>query len=394
MVIHQCNICFCEFGKKSTLINHQNKKNPCKLKEENKIQLNPEINKIHPNSSKINPNSSKMDENTVTNLINKTDDNYSDNISSDNISNISKKSDDNCCDYCGKKFSNNANLKKHVKFNCKVKKLDEEKKENIFNILLEKEKFEKELILKKFEEFQNKMEIILINNENLQKTNKFLQKKLNKFEDKLEEQNKKYDNKMKQIINKNINKNSNNTNNYTQNNIIIPSDKLVEFGKEDLTKIDLKDLFQIIKDPRLTGTTIFIEMLKLIHFNPKLPQFQNVYLTDKNREKFMTWNGKKWGLNADCLQKILSQFEDWKLLNEDDIEEAGKTGNYKKVVDKFIKFFDKCFFDDNDENKEDIKRNENFRESIEELIKEFLYNNRNIPIDNFEKIRNDLLINN
>ena len=382
-----CCKCNKEFSKKQHLDNHENKKNPCKAKAEENLTIPPKSSKNHPKSSKIIQISSNMDENTVT----KTDE-----------SDIYGNKHDNCCTYCSKKFSNNANLKKHIKFNCKVKKLDEEKKENIFNILLEKEKMEKEMVLTKLEEFQNKMEIILINNENLQKnnenlqkTNKFLQKKLNKFEDKLEEQNKKYDNKMKQIINKNINnKNSNNTNNYTQNNIIIPSDKLTEFGKEDLTKIDLKDLFQIIQNPRLTGTSIFIEMLKLIHFNPKLPQFQNVYLTDKNREKFMTWNGKKWGLNADCINKILSQFEDWKLLNEDDIEEAGKTGNYKRVVEKFIKFFDKCFFDDNDENKEDIKRNENFRESIEELIKEFLYNNRNTPIDNFEKIRNELMMTN
>jgi hypothetical protein len=284
-----------------------------------------------------------------------------------------------------------------LKERCKVKKLDEEKKENIFNILLEKERMEKELVLKKLEEFQQERmekELVLKKLEEFQKDVHSLKKTNKLLQNKIEEQNKKYDNKMKQIINKNINKNSNNTNNYTQNNIIIPSDKLTEFGKEDLSKIDVNELFKIIKDPRLTGTTIFIEMLKLIHFNPKLPQFQNVYLTDKNREKFMTWNGKKWGLNTDCINKILSQFEDWKLLNEDDIEEAGKTGNYKKVVEKFIKFFDKCFFDDNDENKEDIKRNEIFRENIEELIKEFLYNNRNIPIDNFEKIRNDLLITN
>ena len=374
-----CCKCNKEFSKKQHLDNHENKKNPCKPKGE--------FNLKNPLKSLINP------QNCLKN--------------NDNLQNFS-------CEYCNKDFNRKDNFNRHY-HNCKVKKLDEEKKENIFNILLEKEKIEKEMILTKLDEFQNKMGIILINNENLQKnnenlqknyenlqknnenlqkTNKFLQKKLNKFEDKLEEQNKKYDNKMKQIINKNINKNSNNTNNYTQNNIIIPSDKLTEFGKEDLTKIDLKDLFQIIQNPRLTGTSIFIEMLKLIHFNPKLPQFQNVYLTDKNREKFMTWNGKKWGLNADCINKILSQFEDWKLLNEDDIEEAGKTGNYKRVVEKFIKFFDKCFFDDNDENKEDIKRNENFRESIEELIKEFLYNNRNTPIDNFEKIRNELMMTN
>ena len=388
-----CCKCNKEFSKKQHLDNHENKKNPCKPKAEFKTEISPNFTKIH----QITPKNEEIG------VISKLD-NF-----------ISEDSSKSCC-FCNKSFVNDFTLKRHLDNRCKVKKLDEEKKENIFNILLEKEKIEKEMILTKLDEFQNKMGIILINNENLQKnnenlqknyenlqknnenlqkTNKFLQKKLNKFEDKLEEQNKKYDNKMKQIINKNINnKNSNNTNNYTQNNIIIPSDKLTEFGKEDLTKIDLKDLFQIIQNPRLTGTSIFIEMLKLIHFNPKLPQFQNVYLTDKNREKFMTWNGKKWGLNADCINKILSQFEDWKLLNEDDIEEAGKTGNYKRVVEKFIKFFDKCFFDDNDENKEDIKRNENFRESIEELIKEFLYNNRNTPIDNFEKIRNELMMTN
>jgi hypothetical protein len=186
MVVHQCNVCFCEFNKKSTLVDHQNKKKPCKPKTEIKIQLNPNSSKINPKSSKLIQNSYNMDENTVTNTTNTTNEL------------------DNCCTYCGKNFYNNANLKKHIKFNCKVKKLDEEKKENIFNILLEKEKIEKELILKKFEEFQNKMDIILINNENLQKDVYSLRKTNKLLQNKIEEQNKKYDSKMKQIINKNI----------------------------------------------------------------------------------------------------------------------------------------------------------------------------------------------
>ncbi len=372
MVVHTCSICLKEFNKKSTYINHiENKKRPCK----------PFVS----NNSEIFQNIPK------------------------NSENINKSDENNCiCIYCKKKFSTIFNLNKHIKYNCKVKKIDEEKKENIFNNLLEKEKLEKELLLKNFELLQKNFNCLQKNNENLQinvhnlqknnynlqKQNDLLLKGMKKLEDKfdkkIEKQNEKYDNQMKKIINKNCN----NTNNYTQNNIIIPSDKLVEFGKEDLTKIDLKDLLNNIKSPRITGTSIFIEMLKLIHFNPKLPEFQNVYLTDKNREKYMTWNGDKWGLNTECLKKILTQFENFKLIYEEDIEEASKKGNYKNIVDKFIKYFDKCFFDEFDEYKENKINNEKFRQHVEELIKEFLYNNRNLPIENYENIKKDFCIEN
>ncbi len=363
MVVHTCPTCLKEFKKKSAYIDHvENKKKPCK-------QITHENTQITHNTTQITHNNTQIENNFK-------------------------------CEYCGKVLSRQDALTRHIKNYCQVKILDEEKKETIFNNLLEKERLEKELILKNFELLQKNFNNLQNYNDNLQKQNNLLVKEMrkleNRFEKKIEKQSEKYDNQMKKIINKNCNNtnNTNNTNNYTQNNIIIPSDKLVEFGKEDLTKIDLKDLLNNIKSPRITGTSIFIEMLKLIHFNPKLPEFQNVYLTDKNREKYMTWTGGKWGLNTECLNKILTQFENFKLVYEEDIEEAGIKGNYKNVVDKFIKYFDKCFFDENDEDKETKINNENFREHVEELIKEYLYNNRNVPIDNFENLKIELTNNN
>ncbi len=229
MVVHTCTICLKQFKKKSAYIDHvENKKKPCKpiILNNTKILQNP------PKNSEIFQN-----------------ENNNDFFSNNEKQNVILNKEFNC-NYCKKKFSTNFNLNKHVKYNCKVKKIDEEKKEIIFNNLLEKE-----LLLKNVKLLQK-------NNENLQKQNNFLLKELrkleNKFDKKIEKQSEKYDNQMKKIINKNCN-NTNNTNNYTQNNIIIPSDKLVEFGKEDLTKIDIKDLLNNIKSRRITGTSIFIE---------------------------------------------------------------------------------------------------------------------------------------
>ena len=120
MVLYTCENCLKEFTKKSNYLQHiENKKKPCevKIKKTEKIldiPINFEILKNIPKNSEIVENNS-------------------------NFNIINTEINNNICKYCLKNFSTTFNLNKHLKNSCKVKKLNEEKKEDIFNKLIEKE---------------------------------------------------------------------------------------------------------------------------------------------------------------------------------------------------------------------------------------------------------------
>lgn len=367
MVVYTCEICEKLFKKKSHYIDHtENKKKPCiqnktlqidgALKNSNSFQTIPNYS---------NPFQSSQDQNSNIYLNNTT------------------------CNYCLKNFSTTFNLNKHVKNSCKVKQLDEEKKETIFNNLLEKEKYN--LLFKNIELQQKSIE-------QLQKINKDLEKKIKDLEKKNKEQNKNYDDKIKQIITKNINNNNynnttNNTNNtntinntINNNNIIIPSDKLVNFGKEDLSKIDYKKVLGSITGIKFTGYHIFIELLKLIHFNPELPQYQNVYMTDKNREKYMVFQNNNWELSESGYLRIMDHIEDLIQLYEIEFEELKQDTKFKIVVEKLNKFYGRYYLGDDEGNK-----NKEFIGVVDANLKEFLYNNREVPKKNYIKIKDELV---
>ena len=358
MVNYKCEICNKEFKKKSHWIDHtENKKKPCKqtiINNNIKAENYPKLSKNYPKLSKSILETNCVNEKSIK-------DSYK-------LDNLKK------CNYCLKIFSNIYNLKKHQNGRCKVKNLDEEKKEQIFNKLIDKE---------------NKIELMFNNFEELQKNNIKLQDQVKELEKKLKEQTKSYDNKIKDIITKNVNNYSNNTNNTINtnitNNIIIPTDKLVSFGKEDLKKISYNTILKSLGNWDITGYRIFTELLKLIHFNEQFPEYQNVYITDKNREKYMVWNGSDWVLNDICLKQIIDKIQKLVIINEDDFEEAKKNKNFKDILTKLMKYINKYY----DETENGFVNNY-FIELVNKQLKEYLYNNRIIPKNNFLKLKNDL----
>ena len=118
MVNYKCLTCEKEFNQKCHFIEHTEKrKKPCevKIKKTEKIldiPINFEIFKNIPKNSEIVENNS-------------------------NFNIINTEINNNICKYCLKNFSTTFNLNKHLKNSCKVKKLNEEKKEDIFNKLIE-----------------------------------------------------------------------------------------------------------------------------------------------------------------------------------------------------------------------------------------------------------------
>lgn len=71
------------------------------------------------------------------------------------------------------------------------------------------------------------------------------------------------------------------------NNIV-----LVGCGKEDFSKIDKNDLIKAIK----TDSIPLLILLATIHFNPKYPEYHNIYIPNMKDKYAMKYNGHSWEL--------------------------------------------------------------------------------------------------
>jgi len=262
MVEHRCTICNLKFNKKSRLIEHMNKKNNClQINDHDKNELNQLTNA--PKSSEKLTNAPKSSEKLTNTLEN------SGKVININLENIVNKSHENelYCKYCNKFFSKNSNLTRHLKNYCRVIKQQDEEKEYIFKKLLLQETLlkEKDAEIHKLI-FQNDI----------------LYNKICILEEKVE----KISSKKSKILKKTTNISNNNTTNNisnTNNGLIV---QLVNYGKENLEKINLNYFMNnIVKNNKVCGVKIPEEILKLIHFNPEYPELNNIYISDINREK-------------------------------------------------------------------------------------------------------------
>jgi hypothetical protein len=272
-----------------------------------------------------------------------------------------------CCSYCNKNYSSNSTLTRHMKDSCKIKKDSDNKKENIFQLLLEKDKENKDRIDQL--EKQNKI---------FEKQNKILMNKIDKLIGLKE------NSKPSKIVNDNktiTNNLSNTINDYSkiQNNIV-----MVNFGKEDLSIIDEK-LFidKIIKKNTISGVKIPDEVLKIIHFNPMYPQLSNIYISDINRDKCMVYENGEWILsNIDNIPQIMDKIC---LFSQEQLNTLkNKYPNNKplqdrlKVIQKYNNMIDNDYLeelkDDIENNKNEIKRFEDFQKNTHNTLKKTLYN--------------------
>ena len=247
------------------------------------------------------------------------------------------------CKVCSKGFTTETSMYRHMRKACKIKKHEDTDKNDIsLNIDRMKLMFEEKL-----KEMEEKME-------------------------KMEKSNKQLVNELKEIkhstkINGNNNNNVNNgTVNNTTNNIVI-----VGHGKEDMSKIDYEDMVKILKN----GYDSTIHLTEAVHFNPKYPEFQNIYISNIKDKYAMMYDGEKWILITK--EKLIDNiYNNKKNYIEDNLE---------KYVESLPKIYVKSLnrWLDTDETDPRITQ-------IKNDIKILLYNSRKLPMNTDIQIQNKI----
>lgn len=269
MTKYKCPKCNREFNRNEHLIRHINKKNICV--------------KIYSNIPNI--------PNIPNNEFNKIIENQ----------NVINQDNNNECESCHKIFSSKYNLNKHIRnnvcgiinkddYNLEIKQLLEQlaNKDKQIDILMEQNCEFKKIIVE--EKQDHKKETTELHKMIFDLVKKETKKKANK--NNINSQN-------NGIIN---NTNTANINNGTVNNNNIT----IQFGKEDLSIIDKKHFLNLIKS-NSTGAKIITDLVKMIHFNDEYPQFQNVCMTDLNRDHILLFDGVKWNTLTNSGDKIIPE---------------------------------------------------------------------------------------
>ena len=382
MSYYPCPKCNVIFNKKSNLTRHLNKIFDCSKKVNTSDNFD-EIAKISTNLQKLAEISTNLHELAQV----KFNSNNNENILKSEFDDIIEINDDIietndninleqnifCCSFCNKKLSSKYILLRHMKDYCKVKKENDEEKENIFKSLLEKDK-------------KKDMEITELKKQNelFEKQNKILMDKIDKLININLKSSKTINNNKKTINNnqKTITTNNNQKITNTMNNNII----MVNFGKEDLSIIDEKQFIdRVVKKPLLSGVKIPDEVLKIIHFNPEYPQLSNIYISDINREKCMVFEDGEWKLSSvDNIPQIMDKIcifsnEQINMLKE-------KYPNNKplldrlNIIEKYNNLIDVNFLEDlKDDNGDGINQNQisrcvEFQKYTYDIFKNTLYN--------------------
>lgn len=350
MVNHTCPKCFKVFDKKSTYQYHINKKFSCVQNQYINIEPQNILNSNTQNTQK-----------TI--------------IFEEKNENI-KNNDLFCCDFCNKNFNRSDNFKRHLKI-CKEKKNQDLQKENIFKLLLERDEQ-----IKKMEEDNKKKDEDKKNLENYIK--------------KITDLNLDLNNQVKNLIEKLSISNTNITNNITNNNNIInntniniSSDKLVDFGKEDIKEIDLSEFNKVFGK---VGKHIFTASAGNIWNNK--PKYKNLYVSDLSREKAMTVKNGKFELTPlnTVLITINQQLLQYFKYNLEQLEKSGdkkKLKNFDDNINKYYKMYFRAYADAKDRYIPPDDRLDEFDRVVNKELKEYFYNIRDDVKNNYDKIIDD-----
>jgi len=194
--------------------------------------------------------------------------------------------------------------------------------------------------------------------------------------------------------NKNIN-NINNTNNGTINNNNITNNITIKFGDEtsliDYSELlNKKELEYILKKQRSS----ILASIEMIHFNKRLPQCMNVYLSAKNSKNGLIFDGIKYKL--DPLDNIIDNlFNDHKNYVECLVENCEElnlnhTSKYIENIIDLIRILDEEY----EKNQDDKSFKLNKKYEIYDEIKLLLYNEKELTEKKHMEIKKSLELEN
>lgn len=196
------------------------------------------------------------------------------------------------CKHCNDGFTTRSSMYRHIQKFCKVKKKNEKDKEDIYEKLLKTEQ-EKDAQNEKI--IEQNQEIIKQNQEII----------------KLRQE-------LKKASNKNISINKGNINNGIVDNSknITNNIALIAYGSEDFSKLDKFEILKVLQN----GFNSSIKLTEVLHFNPKYPEYQNVYISNMKDKYAMMYDGNNWNLTTkeELIEKI---YDDKKNYIEDNLEE-------------------------------------------------------------------------
>jgi hypothetical protein len=187
----------------------------------------------------------------------------------------------------------------------------------------------------------------------------------------LKRENKKLKNEVKLIKKCVTNINTKNTNKGIINNgtMINNNITLVAYGSEDMSKLDKNEILRILKQ----GYNSTVKLTETIHFNPKYPEFHNIYITNMKDKYAMMYDGVNWTLTMK-VELINRIYDDKKNYIEDNLEDfvESLTLSQKRALERWT-----------NADEEDKKIRE-----LKERIKLLLYNCRQLPINTQNTIDN------
>lgn len=167
-------------------------------------------------------------------------------------------------------------------------------------------------------------------------------------------------------LNKNKNVNTNIINNKINNKVNATT--LIAYGKEDMSKIDKNDLLKAFR----LGFNSTIKLTEIVHFNPKYPEYHNIYIPSakgqRMKDKYaMKYNGIEWELvnKNDLIESIYDDKKNYIEVNLNDFVNS-LTKSQKDALRRWM----------------DVADEDDKIKSIKENMKLLLYNKRSTPIRN------------
>ena len=361
-MVYICDKCKKSFDHKGHYINHIQRKKSCNIIKKNSY-----------NNKNISIDSDLSEDSTLTST------------STSPLSLIESNNDNlNCnlhhnfkCLHCDKSFSRKYTLERHINKSCK------QKSSNLIvvtnsNPNLNITKTNSDLNITKTNPNTTNSDLN-ITNKNCNKI-KTIEEQMNK----LIVENKELKNDITELkkVKKVTNHYSNNIMNIGSINTIntINNNFIMKFGREDIYKLNDEDRYKILFEK---GIDPILESIERTHFNNRLPDQQNIHLTNINSRYVNLHNGKTWEkTKLDSTTDTLIENHAYNLSLMVDECDENKKPKIKKSVNKSIQMVNDYFKLENDDLKYSDEKSRKEKETtirneiteLKENVKLKLYN--------------------